>query len=63
MEKNQDQLNNCLAKIIIITIMIRLISLIFVSHSLKKNRQNKFQSNTKVKNNFNMMENNHGMKK
>jgi len=63
MENNQDQLKNCLAKIIKITIMIRLISLTFVSHFLKKNKQNKFQSNTRAKNNFNMMKNKNGTKK
>ena len=44
-------------------IMIRLISLTFVSHFLKKNKQNKFQSNTRAKNNFNMMKNKNGTKK
>ena len=63
MEKNQDQLKNCSFKIIKIIIMIRLISLTFVSHFLRKNKQNKFQSNTRAKNNFNMMKNNNGMKK
>ena len=63
MENNQDQLKNCSVKIIKIIIMIRLISLTFVSHFLRKNKQNKFQSNTRAKNNFNMMKNNNGMKK
>jgi hypothetical protein len=63
MENNQDQLKNCSVKIIKITIMIRLISLTFVFHFLKKNKKNKFQSNTRAKNNFNMMKNNNGMKK